>query len=81
MLFKNESEALAWLMAVGITVKFESVDTAHFTVPVTILTFEVASQEFSSYSNVTRKEEFLKIVNDFAVRFQVATAKESSNND
>ena len=83
MLFKNESQALAWLMAAGITVKFDVTDISEKKRPnvLTSFTFEVPPQEFRSAMYETQQDAFLGAVNAFAELLQIESIKESFNND
>ena len=84
MLFKNEPQALAWLMAAGITVKFDVTNISEKKRPRFIgsLTFEVPSQEFKfSQYDITQQEIFIEAVNEFAALLQIESIKDSSSND
>jgi hypothetical protein len=73
MLFKNESDALKWLLAAGISLKSSPHDSG-----VISLSFQVPEQTYQGYPNYTQEQTFVSAVNAFAESLQITSIKDTT---
>jgi hypothetical protein len=71
MLFTNESDALKWLLAAGISLKSSPHDS-----DVISVSFQVPEQTYQGYPDYTQQQTFVAAVNMFAELLQIASIKD-----